>query len=395
MTYRTKKLAGGILFVGLAVALMVLLFGIVHHHFSSFSLTRLPNRLDSAGQAKARVHYQAYIPESEVREKVSTPPDRQVLVGLQIENFYALSLKDRTFSAEGWYWLKWKNNIQAIIDDNQIPLTELVEFTNQVDASSMVVEPDMPKPQRTVDGYYLQSFRFSGVFYIEELQLRAFPFNALNLPLALELRPDYLSCYPGNRYGCIGLAFDEKAQKNLLGQFVGMNGFDVNGTKSFEFLHQYSTNFGNGEPSAFSAVQVDVLYLANDVSSFWIYIFPLLILVGIAILSPSLPGALGDVRLAIPTTILLTLIFLQIGYKAELPALSYVSYLDWLYIYAYLITAAFFVLFCWGTNAFASASSAGQEESVVRRINRVDALVQVLALAGLVTVLAAGLVIQP
>jgi hypothetical protein len=395
MASRSKKIGGGILVAGFAIALMLLVLANLYQHFSAVSLSSHPPHIKSNRKPQAGIHYQPYVPTSEVRTKVATPFDQQVLVGLQIENVYALSLKDRTYSAEGWYWLKWPERINAIIQDNDIPLNELVEFTNQVEASSMVVEADTPNPERMENGAYLQAFRFSGVFYIDELQLRAFPFNALSLPLILELRTDYLSCYPGNRYGCIGLSFDGDTQRHLLGQFVGMNGYDINGTNSFEFLHQYTTNFGVGKPSAFSAAEVDILYRANVASSFWIYIFPLLVLVGIAILSPSLPGALGDVRLAIPTTILLTLIFLQIGYKADLPPLSYVSYLDWLYIYAYLITAAFFVLFCWGTNAFASASSTLEEESVVRRINRVDALVQVVALAGLLLVVSAGLAIQP
>jgi hypothetical protein len=107
-----------------------------------------------------------------------------------------------------------------------------------------------------------------------------------------------------------------------------------------------------------------------------------------------LPGSLDDVRLAIPTTILLTLIFLQIGYKADLPALAYVSYLDWLYIYAYIVSASLFVLFCWGTNAHAAACAQGHEESVLRRINRVDLIVQAVAVVGLVLMLVCGLWFQ-
>ena len=160
-------------------------------------------------------------------------------------------------------------------------------------------------------------------------------------------------------------------------------------------MHEYLPIFGNENPSGQSTVQIDTLYRANFSAAFWAYIFPLLILIGIAIISPSLPGSLGDVRLAIPTTILLTLIFLQMGYKSELPALDYVSYLDWLYIYAYAVSAALFLLFCWGTNAHATASLQGNEESALRRINRMDTLVQGIAFGGLLLVLASGLLFQP
>ncbi|MFM7513666.1 MAG: hypothetical protein ACKO3F_09960, partial [Cyanobium sp.] len=88
------------------------------------------------------------------------------------------------------------------------------------------------------------------------------------------------------------------------------------------------------------------------------------------------------------------LIFLQSGYKAELPALAYVSYLDWLYIYAYVVSASLFILFCWGTNAHNTACAQGNEESVLRRIDRVDLIVQVVAIVGLVLMMVGGLLFE-
>jgi hypothetical protein len=93
---------------------------------------------------------------------------------------------------------------------------------------------------------------------------------------------------------------------------------------------------------------------------------------------------------AIPTTILLTLIFLQIGHMQELPPLVYVTFLDWPCIYAYIISTAFFVLFCWGSNVHANACAQGKEESGIRRIHQVDIPVQIIAFLGLVIMLATG-----
>ena len=114
---------------------------------------------------------------------------------------------------------------------------------------------------------------------------------------------------------------------------------------------------------------------------------PLLVVIGIVIASPSLPGSLGDVRLAIPTTALLTLIFLQQSYRADLPALSYTTFLDMLYIYAYLVSIAFFLLFCWGTvyYNYAGEGNAGEggELLAAQHINRVDWKFQLAALISL------------
>ena len=107
-----------------------------------------------------------------------------------------------------------------------------------------------------------------------------------------------------------------------------------------------------------------------------------------ALVSPSLPGSMGDVRLAIPTTILLTLIFLQIGAKADLPSLSYITYLDWLYIFAYAVSAALFGLFCWSTNLFVRVEAQGEGALALQRIKRFDRLFQVISIAGLLLFLA-------
>ncbi len=76
------------------MALLVLLFGNLQRHFSSFSRVRQPNHPLSASQAKAGVHYQAHVSRSEVGEKASAPADQYVLVEMQIKNIYALSPKD-------------------------------------------------------------------------------------------------------------------------------------------------------------------------------------------------------------------------------------------------------------------------------------------------------------
>jgi hypothetical protein len=228
------------------------------------------------------------------------------------------------------------------------------------------------------------------------LHLRAFPFDQLDLSFQAEFKSDYLSCTQKNPYGCVMLAFEPRTHEQLIGQFIDINGYDIVGTRTTEFIHEYSTGFGHGEESLYSALQVDVVYRPSFLAAFWSYIFPPLLLIGVAILSPSLPGSLGDVRLAIPTTILLTLIFLQIGYNSELPPLAYVNYLDWIFIYAYTVSAVLFVLFCWGANAYAIAEVRGEQESaVLRKVKSVDQLVQALALGGLVLVMSAGFLFQP
>ena len=96
-------------------------------------------------------------------------------------------------------------------------------------------------------------------------------------------------------------------------------------------------------------------------------------------LAPSLEGELGDIRLAIPSTGLLTLVFLQQSYRLDLPDLDYLSFLDWIYACGYLISIATFLLFVWGTNVYQRASNENKNR-VLLRINRIDSVFQVSAL---------------
>jgi hypothetical protein len=328
-----------------------------------------------------------YLLRREVKPPPNTDPDRTVVFGTHIENVYEVSLRDRSFRIEGWYWLRWPQAINAILDEQQIATTKIIEFTNLIDSSEMTLEPVQPVPSRLDNGDFLQEFRFSAGLYITDIDLHSFPFTKLSLPVIVEFRPDELACPAPNRIGCIGLRSEPSSEEGTLGQFVAINGYTIGGVWIKELLHQYPTRFGRSTIPSFASIRLDIAYHAEHFAAFTTYIFPLLILVGMALMSPFLPAALGDVRLAIPTTILLTLIFLQLGYRQERPPQSYLSYLDWLYLYAYLVSAVLFALFCWSTHHVSRVDDQEERASVTRQIDRVDSLFQWLAGATLAVLL--------
>jgi hypothetical protein len=306
---------------------------------------------------------------------------RTIDTGMHIENIYQLNLKDKTFWADGWYWIKWRPEVQKIIEAEKIPLTNVLEFTNQIEATNMVIDPDTTEPVKLDDGRLYQLFHFSGHYFVNDLKLAGFPFYDMNLPITIETKPDSLSCYEGGP-PCASLLPEANVANILIGQFADVNGYDMVGSSVKPFLHQYNTTFGVGNPSAFPSIDYGIVYKTNFLSAFSQYILPLLVVIGIVIASPSLPGSLGDVRLAIPTTALLTLIFLQQSYRADMPPLSYTTFLDLLYIYAYLVSISFFLLFCWGTVYYNNASEGG-ELLAAQQINRVDWKFQLAALISL------------
>ncbi len=379
---RRSKLFGYLLAV-LAFALAVLiLFGMRNGLHGSM---RAPSFLKSS-----RIHGGQYISlnrqlmdHAAQTQSVDTTPERTIDLGVHIENVHQLSLKDKVYWMEGWYWLKWPEAIDKIIKAEKIPLDQIVEFTNVVEEANLTVTLDNAEPLFLAkeDNYY-QLVRFSGRFYVNDLDLRRYPFVHIVLPLTMETKPDSLSCYPSGP-PCVALKPEPEVAKMMVGQFADINGYDLKAATVEPFLHQYNTTFGVGNLSAFDSINFNLVYKTNFVAALAQFILPLLVIIGIVLVSPSLPAAMGDVRLAIPTTALLTLIFLQQGYQANLPSVSYLTFLDWLYLYAYFISIAVFVLFCWSTNRYNNADEDYKVDAEIS-INVIDKRIQTIAIIVLI-----------
>ena len=105
----------------------------------------------------------------------------------------------------------------------------------------------------------------------------------------------------------------------------------------------------------------------------------------VVLLSPSVAGSMGDVRLAIPSTALLTLIFLQQAYHNDIPSLPYLTFLDQLFACSYLIAMGLFALFTWGTNVYSKAPEDKKDEAMAH-IDRVDLIFQVSSIIAVASV---------
>ena len=378
---RSKPL--GYLLAALAFALTVLLlFAMGHHQHGPMGEPSLQKSSRIHGGQVTLVNRKLMHHATQIQSK-DAPPDRTIDLGVHIENVHQLSLKDKVYWMEGWYWLKWPEAIDKIIKAEKIPLEQIVEFTNDVEETNLTETLDTADPLFLAkEGRYYQLVRFSGRFYVNDLDLRRYPFVHIVLPLTVETKPDSLSCYPSGP-PCVALKPEPDVAKMVVGQFADINGYDLSAVTVEPFLHQYNTTFGVGDLSAFDAVDFNLIYKSNFIAALAQFILPLLVIIGIVLVSPSLPAAMGDVRLAIPTTALLTLIFLQQGYQSNLPSLSYLTFLDWLYLYAYLISIAVFILFCWSTNRYNNADEDYKIDAEIS-INAIDKKVQTVALIVLI-----------
>jgi hypothetical protein len=84
---------------------------------------------------------------------------------------------------------------------------------------------------------------------------------------------------------------------------------------------------------------------------------------------------MGEVRLAIPSTMLLTLVFLQQGARENIPPLEYTTFLDKIYLFGFLAALSLFSIFVWASNLYDN-QPIERHESVSRRVDRVDTIFQ-------------------
>ncbi len=76
-----------------------------------------------------------------------------------------------------------------------------------------------------------------------------------------------------------------------------------------------------------------------------------------------------DSRASIPVTVLLTLVFLQQTYRDDLPDLPFFTFLDQVYVVAYVVTLLAFVLVIWIGRRYASmeALAEGPDRTKLRQ----------------------------
>ncbi|MFM7267393.1 MAG: hypothetical protein ACKOZT_02230 [Cyanobium sp.] len=117
---------------------------------------------------------------------------------------------------------------------------------------------------------------------------------------------------------------------------------------------------------------VGVYAMNNDGLSImaWKLFAPLLIVRAMVAASTKLESSLWKVRLTLPVTVLLTLVCLQQRSNAVLPNLPQLSFIDAVFVVAYLLAPGHFGLMLWGCRRYFTAmqiESAAEREDALHR----------------------------
>jgi len=225
----------------------------------------------------------------------------------------------------------------------------LIHFVNQVDDYDFALDPSSEQPILMPDGRYYQRFRFSGHFYVDELDFRKFPFQTISLPVIVEIRAQRLH----RDAAPVQLAIDQESSG--IGAYIDVSGYETIGFTVEGATELFMSRMGNplaDEKGSISELRLTIKYQKSLNSTFLKLILPLITVMLLTLFSPSIAPLGWEVRVGIPSTSLLTLIFLQQTYQANIPDFHYLTFLDSIYNLCYMIDLILFALFLWGAKIY-------------------------------------------
>ena len=264
----------------------------------------------------------------------------QVQVGIYATSTYDLDLSIPSYSSNGYVWMRWGEELQRYLNERDQTIEQGITLVNGLlSDADPVLTPMSSAPVHNADGSYYQLFSYIGRFYIDKASFRHFPFVTVSLPLVLEMEDVNGSLdYPHFR-------FEPDIQNSGMGLFAGIIGWLNRGWSIAEYRHNYATNFGlGGSADDYSLVIFDITFGTSSWSAFWRLMLPLLVVMAMVLLVFKVRADEQDARAGIPVTVLLTLVFLQQTYREELPDLPYLTFLDQVYVIAYVVTLLAFIL---------------------------------------------------
>lgn len=300
----------------------------------------------------------------------------KIQIGVFAMNNYDLDLSAPGFSSTGLIWVIWEEPLEKFMRANSLGIQDIIQPINLLEGSageSLIRATD--QPEKIGDNRYKQVFNYHGRFKIDQLDLRRFPFNSLTLPLIFEARDPT----GGLDYQNVRLLPDTGGSG--LGPLKDINGWINEGWSIAEFRQQYDSVFGYLEaspPRQFSQVVFEAIYRTSTWGSFWRLIQPLAVVLLMLTLVAKVDRKEWETRVGAPTTVVLTLIFLQQEYRGSVPVMPALTFLDKLYIFAYIVSLATFVLSIWSCRrdylAVHTIDDPALQAAELWRLDRIDAL---------------------
>lgn len=295
-----------------------------------------------------------------------------IKVGVYANSTSELELNVPSFTGSGYIWLIWEEPFQRYLNQSGTSVENNLLVLNALLSNASVNLTPVGPPQVMADGSHYQLLSFRGRYYIDHSSFRRYPFLSLSLPIAVE---------PNDTDGQLSyqnLRLIPDQQNSGIGLYADIIGWLVQGWSIAEYRHHYDTNFGlPGGVVDYSQIIYEIALGTSAWSSFWRLLLPLAIVMIMVLLVFKVRADEQDARSSIPVTVLLTLVFLQQAYRDRLPDLPYLTFLDQIYVVAYVVTLLAFVLVIWIGRRYAEAETLADESIkslMLKRIERLDVI---------------------
>lgn len=312
----------------------------------------------------------------------SAVSDYEVRVDLRVTNIYGFSTRDKTFTVEGKYWLTFSSKLEQQMRAKNIKPIQLISLYNNIRPWDSRVLPIYSIPEKLANNQYRIGYEFNGLFYSNTIDYTLSPFGKVPLFIVLESNDDMLDAGAGRHRLTMTPGIVE------VGSRVNIDGYRLQ-----NWTYKKTSRPKASRLEAELGGNSDWLTLRLNYSvDFWAalvkWMLPLIISMLVILLTPQIASSMKTERLAIPPVVLLTIVLMQQSYRESLPTLPYLTFLDGLYAYSYLVTLAIFLSFIWSANRVENADDRSRA-LVLRQVNRLDHWMQLVAISGYAVLLLA------
>lgn len=304
-------------------------------------------------------------------------PAEPLVVDMRLANIYGFSTNDKSYTVEGKLWLTYSASLEQELRQKAIDPIQLISFYNEIKPWESKLTQLSQTPEKLADGRRRSTYTFNGHFYDDDINFRLSPFGGLDLSVIVQAEPTPLN--KANKQQPLKLV----AGQGELGSRVNINGYELKGSQYRPIQRIRSSKLEQSRSLPPSRLEFQVTYQTSFWAALVEWILPLIIVMSLTLFAPNICSTMGSERLAIPPVVLLTIVLMQQSYRDSLPSLPYLTFLDGLYAYSYLVTLAIFVLFIRSGNLLSKATT-DQQAAVERQIDRLDTLVQIGSVSGYV-----------
>ena len=307
--------------------------------------------------------------DEDSRSKYTPPEPTEIL--FNIERAYDIDEIRNTISLEGDITASWIDSSVRDYEDLG-PSPELdsarqdilsQSFLNFTDADNQIFEKvweyksvmdeSVLGPEYAGETMHRTQYRFHGSFPLEQ-NYQKFPFDSAVIVLRLTSKieapnvyyfADELSTNSDGLYRVNSFLYSkqqcvegEEAFYNCVSDDIKLGDTYYLSEDLDELNDDELKEFYNDAVSAEASVATYHFLQRSPGTSFFRYLLPLAISVFVVAIVDQLDIASWEIKLATPPTILLTLIFMQSGYQASFAQISYLTFIDKMYLLAYLLT---------------------------------------------------------